>query len=83
MNRCDQEKEKEYCFPVPYTEIEIYPGAPKCKMVQKQVCVDVPTAPSCEHPPNQLCNICDRFRRDSGFDSCPTNNCGTYIPGID
>ena len=63
--------------------MEIFPGAPKCKMIQKQVCIDVPTAPKCQHPPNQLCNTCDTFRRDGGFDSCPTNNCGTYIPGID
>merc|ERR1719510_517693 len=71
----------EYCYRIPYPEDSIFPGAPKCKMVQKQVCVDVPTGSKCQRPPNDLCNQCDSFRRDGGFDSCPTNTCGTYIPG--
>ena len=63
--------------------MEKVPGGPRCKWVQKQECIDVPiTRPKCEHPPNQMCVVCDTFRRDNGFGSCPTNNCGSFVPGI-
>ena len=83
FTRCDQENDREYCFPIPYTEMEKVPGGPRCKWVQKQECIDAPIArPKCEHPPNQMCVTCDTFRRDNGFGSCPTNNCGSFVPGI-
>lgn len=80
--KCDQENDREYCFPIPYTEMEKVPGGPRCKWVQKQECIDAPIVqPKCEHPPNQMCVVCDTFRRDNGFGSCPTNNCGSFVPG--
>ena len=79
--RCDLEKDRQYCFPIPYTEMEKIPGGPRCEWVQKQVCQDTPIdQPRCQNPVNRMCVSCDEYRQKNGaFD--PNN--GIYVPGIE
>ena len=78
--RCDSSNSKQYCFNVPYTDAKIMPGrGGKCWWIPTKKCIE---QPKCETPPNPKCGQCDTWRRNDGFATCPTNTCGTYIPGM-
>ena len=78
--RCDSSNSKQYCFNVPYTDAKIISGkGGKCWWVPTKKCIE---HPKCETPPNPKCGQCDTWRRNDGFATCPTNTCGTYIPGM-
>jgi len=77
--KCDSSNSKQYCFNVPYTDAKIMPGrGGKCWWIPTKKCIE---QPKCETPPNPKCGQCDTWRRNDGFATCPTNTCGTYIPG--
>ena len=79
FSRCDGSTSKQFCFNVPYTDGKIIPGkGGKCSWIPTKKCI---AQPKCEAPPVPQCVQCDTWRQNEGFASCPTNTCGTYIPG--